>query len=230
MPDFSREQYQIMLTYLFMLTVDGKNVDKDNYLQQFTGKFLNFSSDKSEVINYCNSISVGKSKDNSDNVIKEILKLCYPSAESKLHDYEKVIKTFTPTSVKKMSDMINLERVKNTTFSFRGFKYEMTIKGNSEKIKLMCSIAETGFKDYQNIYGEKKVLAFIGAILGLDHLIVAEFIDTIDTILEIENQKNFIKSLNRPYVVISEKLKEHDKNVEMLKNNIKIMIQEAGIA
>lgn len=237
MPNFTRYQYQMITIYLFMMTVGGKNADKENYIRQLGKTDMAYDESIDEVIQYCNCVSVGNSNDNSNDVIKELIKLYYPYAENKIQEYEKIIKTLKPTDVDKMAAIVDSTKNKSAFFTdelgliaYSALVGKMCGSKQSDNLKLMCRVAKSGFRNPHHTYGEKKALAFIGVALRVDKLTIAEFIDTIDTILEIENQKSYIKSLNRPYVVISERLKKMDKNIEVLKNNIKIMIEEADIA
>lgn len=228
---FNGKDLKLKTIFLFTTTAGGKTAEKLNTIKKLDDKNNLFGYESiSDVMKYCNNVSIGNSADNSNKVMFELYRIYFkPSLElleCNLNEREKdlarardVISSFTLKSIDKMKQFIaqNKDIRLNSSLSYMS---------NSEKIKLMRDAADMG----SNTYGEKRVLAFIGAVLNVDSLTIAEFIDTYDTIAEINNQKKWLKSLSRPYELISKRITELDGNLKTLRNNIDVIIKEADIA
>lgn len=254
---FNGKDLKLKTIFLFTTTVGGKTSEKLSKIKKLDDKnnlkgygdfselvgelvecsnsfFSDNPSDNSAVMKYCNNVSIGNSVDNSNEVMLELYRIYfkpkpsidsfYISSEREISDEElararDVISGFTLESIDKMKQFIAQNKRIRLNSS-------LSCMSNSEKIKLMRDAADMG----SNTYGEKRVLAFIGAALDVDSLTIAEFIDTYDTIAEINNQKKWLKTLSRPYELISKRITELDGNLKTLRNNIDVIIKEADIA
>lgn len=230
---FNGKDLKLKTIFLFTTTVGGKTSEKLSKIKKLDDKNNLFGYESiSDVMKYCNNVSVGNSADNSNEVMLELYRIYfkpsidsfYISSEREISDEElararDVISGFTLESIDKMKQFIAQNKRIRLNSS-------LSCMSNSEKIKLMRDAADMG----SNTYGEKRVLAFIGAALDVDSLTIAEFIDTYDTIAEINNQKKWLKTLSRPYELISKRITELDGNLKTLRNNIDVIIKEADIA
>lgn len=230
---FNGKDLKLKTIFLFTTTVGGKTSEKLSKIKKLDDKNNLFGYESiSDVMKYCNNVSVGNSADNSNEVMLELYRIYfkpsidsfYISSEREISDEElararDVISGFTLESIDKMKQFIAQNKRIRLNSS-------LSCMSNYEKIKLMRDAADMG----SNTYGEKRVLAFIGAALDVDSLTIAEFIDTYDTIAEINNQEKWLKTLSRPYELISKRITELDGNLKTLRNNIDVIIKEADIA
>jgi len=231
---FNGNDLKLKTIFLFTTTVGGKTAEKLNKIKKLDDKNNLFGYESiSDVMKYCNNISIGNSADNSNEVMLELYGIYFKSnvdslyynsggigiSDEELARARDVISGFTLESIDKMKQFIAQKK------SIR-LNSSLSYMHDSEKIKLMRDAADMG----SNTYGEKRVLAFIGAVLNVDSLAITEFIDIYDTIAEINNQKKWLKSLSRPYELISKRITELDGNLKTLRNNIDVIIKEADIA
>lgn len=94
---------------------------------------------------------------------------------------------------------------------------------------LIWTLMNLAYADDEYSQAEKNVINFLISCFDLDRSILDEFNDTIQTILRLSQQIEWIKTTDRGYDSINNCIKEYDENMHELYHNIEITISEANI-
>lgn len=111
----------------------------------------------------------------------------------------------------------------NSIFSF----------GSLNKIKqveTIWTLINLGYADIEYSEAERKVVSFLSDYWEIDALTLADLNDTADTILTLTRQKEWVKTTNRPYDVVTRNITEIDEAITRMAKNVEILISEADIA
>jgi len=214
--DDSRDT-QLGIYYLYML-VDGEVTNEE--LKRFSTicKSMDISSyRKEEVINSSKEAIPGPGSDNSAEVIQEITRLlaesrsCIPTFYSIAMGTPHEKSSSNPTPFEKnLSNPINRDKITQT--------------------KVIWTLINLGFADEEYSEPEQKVVTFLADYWEMNSAVLSDMVDTAETILALTKQKEWIKTTNKPYDTINEGIKEIDKRIKRMFQNIEVLISEAEIA
>lgn len=189
---------------LFMI-VDGTCHESEQALLNKVYKEMNVNdSVKKEVLDYCVSIAAAMERgDNSAQVISEI---------------DKILDNLTDFNLKKVSP----EKNRFMPFYMRG---DPTAQAN-----LLWTLINLGYADKAYTSAERKVVWHLAKIWNINKDLVTEFEDTADTILLLTNQQAWLKNESGwGYNQINERLKEIDKQIELMSKNLQTSISEIDV-
>lgn len=98
------------------------------------------------------------------------------------------------------------------------------------QVETIWRLINLGYADVEYSEAERKVVSFLSAYWGIDALTLADLNDTADTVLALTRQKEWLKTTNKPYDVVSENIAEIDAAISRMAKNVEILISEAEIA
>ena len=89
----------------------------------------------------------------------------------------------------------------------------------SKQADVLLNMIMLGYDDGKYSNPEKKVVEHLSIRWKINPIILAEFVDTAETLMMLERQKEWLKTTRQPYDEISRQLEIVDQNIkEMLKN------------
>ena len=103
----------------------------------------------------------------------------------------------------------------------------MKMKEKAETIWTLISLA---YSDDEYSEAEKTFIRLVSLIYKFDKKVMAEFIDTADTMQMLEDKKDWIKKSGKAYDEITDKLKAIDDEIKSLYRDVQITIDEIDAA
>lgn len=108
-----------------------------------------------------------------------------------------------------------------------GYFEKMEMKEKAETIWTLISLA---YSDDEYSEAEKTFIRLVSLIYKFDKKVMAEFIDTADTMQMLEDKKDWIKKSGKAYDEITDKLKAIDDEIKSLYRDVQITIDEIDAA
>lgn len=96
--------------------------------------------------------------------------------------------------------------------------------------EVIWTLINLGYADTNYSDPEKQIVSFLIDSWELDAAIVADMYDTAETLLFLEKQKEWLKTTDKSFDIISSSIKKIDITIEQMFKNIEILISEADIA
>lgn len=152
--------------------------------------------------------SICKSMNIDDNYKKEVIDFC----ENAIHI------SSSDNSAKVIREIVKLLA-----------KEENNIN-KCKQVETVWTLINLGYADMEYSEAEKKVVSFLTDYWEIDALTLADLNDTAETVLTLTRQKEWVKTTNKPYDVISANIAEIDKAISRMAKNVEILISEADIA
>lgn len=100
----------------------------------------------------------------------------------------------------------------------------------SDKAEVIWNLINLAYADGEYSEPEKRVVTFLLNCWKIDSVVFADFIDTVQTILALENEKQWLKTIGLSYDETFAKLRGIDEAISGLAKNIEILISEADLA
>lgn len=205
-----KEKLAILKICTLFMKVDGACDEAEKALLNKVYQEMNVTeSMKEEVLYDCASISVERG-DNSTRIISVIDEI--------LDD---------------LGSYSSLRRA-STEHAFPAFPGLTTIsgakKGPTVQANLLWTLINLGYADKTYTSAERKVVRHLAKIWNINKDLVTEFEDTADTILLLTNQQTWLKNESGwGYDQINERLKEIDKQIELMSKNLQTSISEIDV-
>lgn len=107
----------------------------------------------------------------------------------------------------------------------------VSINRNKEtQATVIWNLINLGYADNEYSEAEKKVVSFLSDYWAIDEAMLADMIDTAETIFLLTQQKKWLESTSKPYVEIKKSIENIDKNIKQMFANIELLIADAEIA
>lgn len=202
-----KEKLAILKICTLFMKVDGTCDEAEEALLSKVYQEMNVTESlKEEVLYDCASISVERG-DNPARIISAIDEIL-----DDLGSYSSLRRAST-------------EHVFHGSAMFSGAKKGPTVQAN-----LLWTLINLGYADKTYTLSERKVVRHLARIWNINKNLVAEFEDTADTILLLTNQQTWLKTESGwGYDKINERLKEIDKQVELMSKNLETSISEIDV-
>lgn len=202
-----KERLAILKICTLFIKVDGACDEAEEALLNKVYQEMNISESlKEEVLYDCASISVERG-DNSARIIAAIDRI-----------------------VDDLGSYSSLSRA-STEYAFHGpAMFSGAKKGPTVQANLLWTLINLGYADKTYTSAERKVVRHLAKIWNINKNLVTEFEDTADTILLLTNQQTWLKTESGwGYDKINERLKEIDKQVELMSKNLETSISEIDV-
>lgn len=202
-----KERLAILKICTLFIKVDGACDEAEEALLNKVYQEMNINESlKEEVLYDCASISVERG-DNSARIIAAIDRIV-----DDLGAYSSLSRAST-------------EHAFHGPAMFSGVKKGPTVQAN-----LLWTLINLGYADKIYTSAERKVVRHLAKIWNINKNLVTEFEDTADTILLLTNQQTWLKTESGwGYDKINERLKEIDKQVELMSKNLETSISEIDV-
>lgn len=202
-----KERLAILKICTLFIKVDGACDEAEEALLNKVYQEMNINESlKEEVLYDCASISVERG-DNSCGIIAAIDRIV-----DDLGSYSSLSRAST-------------EHAFHGPAMFPGAKKGPTVQAN-----LLWTLINLGYADKIYTSAERKVVRHLAKIWNINKNLVTEFEDTADTILLLTNQQTWLKTESGwGYDKINERLKEIDKQVELMSKNLETSISEIDV-
>ena len=160
--------------------------------------------------------SICKSMDVNDDEKKEVIGFC-----------ENLINVSgSDNSARVIREITNLLAEEGKGIFFGG----SLNKNKCKQVESMWTLINLGYADAEYSEAEKKVVSFLTDYWEIDAPTLADLNDTAETVLALTRQKDWVKTTNKPYDVVSANIAEIDEAVSRMAKNIEILISEADVA
>lgn len=160
-------------------------------------------------------MSICESMGTEETARKEIISFCQ----------EVVHSTDSDNSSKVIHEITKLLDDQGSSF----FLFGSINRDKKTQAKVIWTLINLGYSDDRYSDPEQKVIAFLADYWKMDNAVLSDMTDTAETILALTKQKEWIKTTNKPYDMISNFISEIDENINQLFQNIEILISEAEI-
>lgn len=94
---------------------------------------------------------------------------------------------------------------------------------------LVWTLLNLAYADADFSEPERKVIDFVIDYFKMDEQLMEEFNDTIQTILRLTEQIDWIKTTNKQYDIVHKSITEYENNIKNLFHNIEVSILEVNI-
>ena len=160
-------------------------------------------------------MSICESMDTEETATKEIISFCQ----------EVVHSTGSDNSSKVIHEITKLLDDQGSGF----FLFGSINRDKKTQAKVIWTLINLGYSDDRYSEPEQKVISFLVDYWKMDNTVLSDMTDTAETILALTKQKEWIKTTNKPYDIISKFINEIDESINQLFQNIEILISEAEI-
>ena len=196
------ESFKLKKYYLFMLS-DGRCSDGENDKFDSICRVMKVDDkNKQEVIDYCNKVMTVFSDDNSTMITAEISKLL-PSRNS-------------------MGVSVGVSVGLSTGVC-------SSSSSKSEEAEIIWNLINLAYSDGEYSEPEKRVVAFLVNCWKIDDATFSDFIDTAETMLALEKEKQWLKKAGRDFDKTVAKIHGIDDTISRLAQNVNLLISEADL-
>ncbi|MGI6110545.1 MAG: hypothetical protein ACOYB8_11990 [Eubacteriaceae bacterium] len=108
--------------------------------------------------------------------------------------------------------------------------YSTILTDKSVQTNIIWNLINLGYSDTSFSDPEKRIVKHLASRWNIDDVIVADLIDTAETMLSICEQKEWLKTTKQPYDTIDGKIRELDQVMKHLAENVEITVSESEIA
>lgn len=108
--------------------------------------------------------------------------------------------------------------------------YSTMLTDKSVQTNIIWNLINLGYSDTSFSDPEKRIVKHLASRWNIDDVIVADLIDTAETMLSICEQKEWLKTTKQPYDMIDGKIRELDQVMKHLAENVEITVSESEIA
>lgn len=202
-----KEKLAILKICTLFMRVDGTCDEAEEALLSKVYQEMNVTeSMKEEVLYDCASISVERG-DNSTRIISAIDEIL-----DDLGSYSSLRRASTEHAFPWMAMISD------------------TKKGPTVQANLLWTLINLGYADKTYTSAEQKVVRHLAKIWNINKNLVTEFEDTADTILLLTHKQAWLKNESGwGYDKINERLKEIDKQIELMSKNLQTSISEIDV-
>lgn len=106
-------------------------------------------------------------------------------------------------------------------------KYSYLKRDKRRQNYVVWNLINLGYADEEYSSEEKSIVEFLVDLWKIDDKLLAEMFDVAETMLELEKQREWIKTTSKPYDLINKVIEEIDRDVEKLKVSIEQTLEEA---
>ena len=201
---YSDKIKQLKIYYLFMLADGRCSAGESDKFDSICRSMEVNDKDKQDVIDYCNKAIAVFSDDNSAMVMAEISKLI--SSDN--------------------SVSVNMSLGLNIGYS-SAFRFSLT---KSEEAEIIWNLINLAYADGEYSEPEKRVVTFLKNCWKIDDATFSDFIDTAETMLALETEKQWFKKTGKNFDETVAKIHGIDDTISRLAQNVGLLISEADLA